>query len=64
MTFRVNSFGTIPEWEHTEEKQDAFSYWVTFQFQNELNSILVIPLPKVEWTKSFWKRIIRPTEKL
>ena len=27
---RVHSLGTIPEWEYTEEKQDAF-FWVSFQ---------------------------------
>ena len=54
----MHSFGTIPEWEYTEEKQDAF-FWVIFQFQNERNTILVIPPPKVEWTESFWKRFIR-----
>ena len=45
-------------WAYTGEKQNAF-FWVTFQFQNERNTILVIPPPKVEWTESFWKRFIR-----
>ena len=39
---RVHSSGTIPERDYTEEKQDAF-FWVTFQFLNERNTILVIP---------------------
>ena len=42
----MHSFGTIPERDYTEEKQDAF-FWVTFQFRNERNTIPVIPPPKV-----------------
>ena len=45
MSLTVRSFGTIPEREHTEENPDAF-FWVTFQFQNERNTVLVIPSPK------------------
>ena len=51
----MQSFGTIPESEHMEEKQDAF-FWVTL---DEQNTILVISHVKVEiWTESFWKRFI------
>ena len=34
--------------EYMEEKQDAFFSRVTFQIQNEWNTILVIPPAKVE----------------
>ena len=47
VALRVHSSGIIPECEHTEEKQEAF-WGVTFRFQNERNTILVIPPPKVQ----------------
>ena len=31
----------------THGKEDAF-FWVTFQFRNEQNTILIIPPPKME----------------